>query len=100
MLRLRDIVKVNGRTVCKSDNLAKSDIQSGDVVVVQYRKSHFEGVVDFSREQDTKSKCASRAEGEHESASASPPSGLATGDSVAVKGSGNGTGKGRKRPRP
>ena len=47
MERLRDIVKVNGRTVCKSDNLAKCDIQSGDVVVVQYRKSHFEGVVDF-----------------------------------------------------
>ena len=42
MERIRDIIKINGRSVSKEDNISRSNLQSGDVVVVgQYRKSHF-----------------------------------------------------------
>ena len=95
MERIHDIVKVNERSVSKSDNISKSDFQSGDTIVEQYRKSHFEGLVAFSWEQKTVMKCSKCAE-KPEIASVSPSS-LGTGMSAAADPVVESTGKARKR---
>ena len=59
MERIREVVKINGRPVSISDNLSKSDFQTGDIVIISFHKSHFEGVVDFSREKEATSNCSS-----------------------------------------
>ena len=59
MERIREVVKINGRPVSISDNLSKSDFQTGDIVIISFHKSHFEGVVDFSREEEATSNCSS-----------------------------------------
>lgn len=59
MERIRDVVELNGRSVSKSDSLAKSDFRSGDAVIIRFQKSHFSGVVDFTKEKETMAKCVS-----------------------------------------
>ena len=36
--------------------MSKDDFQSGDIVMIKFQRSHFDGVVDFAREE-IKSKC-------------------------------------------
>lgn len=50
---IRNVVKLNGRSVSKKDNLSKSNFKSGDRVTILFQKSEFEGIVNFAREQDT-----------------------------------------------
>lgn len=48
---IKNVVKLNGRSVTKSDNLKKCDFKSGDAVTIFFNKSHFDGIVDFTREE-------------------------------------------------
>ena len=41
MERIREVVKINGRPVSISDNLSKSDFQTGDIVIISFHKSIF-----------------------------------------------------------
>ena len=57
MERICDVIKQNGRLISKSDNMSKDDFQSGDIVTIKFQRSHFDGVVDFAREEEIKAKC-------------------------------------------
>ena len=45
---VRNVIQLNGRSVSRADNLAKSDFKSGDEVTVLFQRSKFEGIVDFT----------------------------------------------------
>lgn len=50
---IRNVVKLNGQSVTKSDRLKKLDFRSGDRVTILFNKCRFEGIVDLSRDEET-----------------------------------------------
>jgi hypothetical protein len=50
---VHNVVQLNGRSISRADNLTKNEFKTGDQVTILFRKSKFEGIVDFTKEQET-----------------------------------------------
>ena len=50
---VRNVVELNGRSVSCAENLTKNEFKTGDRVTILFRKSKFEGIVDFTKQQET-----------------------------------------------